>query len=84
MLRKLSDAQETNVERFPKLASRAPRRRRCGLVLGSFNLRVRQSSGKVMKISLSFATLMMTGSGEIERPVAKSRPTSWLVQRMRC
>jgi hypothetical protein len=26
----------------------------------------------------------MTGSGEIERPVEKSRPTSWLVQRMRC
>jgi hypothetical protein len=25
----------------------------------------------------------MTGSGEIERPVEKSRPTSWLVRRMR-
>jgi hypothetical protein len=36
-----------------------------------------------MKINLSFATLAMTESGEIERPVEKSRPTSWLVQRMR-
>ena len=40
-------------------------------------------SRKVMKINLSSATLAMTGSGEIERPVEKLRPTSWLVQRMR-
>jgi len=37
-----------------------------------------------MKIGRAFATLAMTGSGEIERPVEKSRPTSWLVRRMRC
>lgn len=52
---------------FPKLASGAQRTR----------------SRKVMKISRAFATLAMTGSGEIERPVEKSRPTSWLVRRMR-
>jgi len=64
---------------------RAERSERAGgLALGKFNLRVRRSSRKVMKINLSFATLAMTGSGEIERPVEKSRPTSWLVQRMRC
>ena len=31
-----------------------------------------------MKISRAFATLATTGSREIERPVEKSRPTSWL------
>jgi hypothetical protein len=68
----------------PKLASGAQRTRRCGLALRSAHLRVRRRSRKVMKISSAFATLAMTGSGEIERPVEKSRPTSWLVRRMRC
>jgi len=36
-----------------------------------------------MKISPAPATLALTGSGEIERPVEKLRPTSWLVRRMR-
>jgi len=60
------------------------RTRRYEKALRQFNLRVRRSSRKVMKISRAFATLAMTGSREIERPVEKSRPTSWLVLRMRC
>ena len=69
---------------LPKLARIASRTRRYEKALRQFNLRVRRSSRKVMKISRAFATLAMTGSREIERPVEKSRPTSWLVLRMRC
>jgi len=70
--------------KFPSWQEELRLTRRCELALRQFNLRVSRSSRNVMKITHAFATLAVTGSGEIERPVEKSRPTSWLVRRVRC